>query len=164
MVARKIRKIQINQRLIPKTRVNLGGSMLQAFAKPSRRVSDRMRQVRSTGTGLEIQMERILAGMSVDYEVQPRLPGRPDFRVSGTNVLIFCDSSFWHGRRIVDLTGASFKRNKGFWKNKIIQNRARDRSTNRKLRAAGWKVLRVWDTSISKRPELVAARIEEAIK
>jgi DNA mismatch endonuclease, patch repair protein len=137
--------------------------MPRAFVKPSRAVSARMKRVHSRGTTLESEVEVILKGIKVKYEVQPKLPGHPDFRIRGTNVLLFCDSSFWHGRRQADVSGESFKRNRAYWTNKIVRNRERDAQTNRRLKTAGWKVLRFWDDSILKRPESVAARILEAV-
>lgn len=133
--------------------------MPATFMKPTKKVSDRMRRVRSRGTSLEANMGNILTGIGVDFETQPKLPGHPDFRIVGTKVLIFCDSSFWHGRKRADLTGMSFKRNREYWRNKIVRNRTRDRITDRRLKAAGWKVLRFWDTVIIKKPGLVSDRV-----
>jgi DNA mismatch endonuclease (patch repair protein) len=134
------------------------------FAKPSASISSRMKRVHSRGTTLETKMQDILKRMGVKYEAQPNLLGHPDFRISETKVLVFCDSSFFHGRRRADVTGESFKRNREFWTNKIVRNRQRDKETNKKLKTAGWTVLRFWDTSILKRPELVEARILKAIQ
>jgi DNA mismatch endonuclease (patch repair protein) len=109
-------------------------------------------------------MEEILKGINAPYEIQPSLAGHPDFRILRTKILIFCDSSFWHGRRKQDLMGKSFKKNRAYWTNKMIRNRERDARTNRKLRLAGWKTLRFWDDSILRRPDLVAARILEVAR
>src|SRR5437016_2361832 len=81
---------------------------------------------KSRGTGLEKRMEAVLKGAKFLYEKQPKLVGHPDFRIEGTRIVVFCDSSFWHGRRKADLAGTSFSRNKAFWMSKIIYNRKRD--------------------------------------
>jgi len=135
--------------------------MKQVFEKPSKEVSERMRKVRSTDTKLEKAMEEILRSLHVSYEEQPNIGGHPDFRIEGTNVLIFCDSSFWHGRMEKEVSGEAFKRNREFWKTKLAENRKRDTRTNRNLRREGWRVLRFWDTDIQKRPEKVRERLSK---
>jgi DNA mismatch endonuclease (patch repair protein) len=40
------------------------------------------------------------------------------------------------------------KHNAEFWRAKILGNRARDRRQTRLLRAAGWKVLRIWEHAL----------------
>lgn len=115
--------------------------------------------MRSRGTGLEREMEKILKSLRLRYERQPDLVGHPDFRVTGTRTLIFCDSSFWHGRRDKDLTGESFSRNRGFWTQKIAYNKSRDARITKQLKAAGWTVLRFWDTEIMKGSKSVTRRI-----
>jgi len=126
------------------------------FEKPSKDVSERMSRIRSSRTGLERSMESLLRSQHIRYQRQPDLPGHPDFRVFGTNIVIFCDSSFWHGRRKKELDGSAFKKNREFWMTKLQQNRRRDARTNRALRKLGWRVLRFSDAEILKRPENVA--------
>jgi DNA mismatch endonuclease (patch repair protein) len=109
-------------------------------------------------------MESLLRNRHVRYQRQPDLPGHPDFRVSGTNIVIFCDSSFWHGRRKNELDGSAFKKNREFWMTKLRQNRRRDMRTNRALRKLGWRVLRFSDAEILKRPENVARTLVEEIE
>lgn len=125
--------------------------------------SERLKMVRSRGTSLEARMEDILRGMGIAYEVQPALPGRPDFRIEGTRVLVFCDSSFWHGRRETDRNGSSFARNRALWAKKLEANRRRDATTSRKLRRAGWSVHRFWDTDIVPKPDKVADRLRRVV-
>jgi len=137
--------------------------MKRCFKKPSKEVSERMRKVKSRGTSLEKQMERILKGLDVKYQKQPNLQGHPDFRISGTNVLIFCDSSFWHGRREKEITGKAFKKNREFWRGKLTENRKRDERNNRALRKSGWSVQRFLDTNILKRSDKVRNRLRRII-
>lgn len=134
------------------------------FEKPSKEVSKRMSRIRSFDTGLEKSMESLLKNQKIKYEKQPPLPGRPDFRISGTKILIFCDSSFWHGRRKNELNGSAFKKNEEFWRTKLSENRKRDIRTNRTLRKLGWRVLRFLDTQISKSPEKVTKKLIEEIE
>jgi DNA mismatch endonuclease, patch repair protein len=122
-----------------------------------------MRRVKSRDTGLERAMEQILRSMNLRYEKQPRLPGHPDFKVLDAKVVLFCDSSFWHGRRQRDLDGESFKVRREFWADKLRYNKERDKKVTRKLRGEGWNVIRFWDNTILRRPDVVKARIERAL-
>jgi len=126
-------------------------------------VSERMKKVKSTDTNLEKTMEKTLRSLHIKYEKQPDLEGCPDFRIKGTNILIFCDSSFWHGKREKEITGEAFKKNREFWKKKLIENRKRDTQNNRALRRSGWSVQRFWDTDILKKPDKVINRLRRII-
>jgi DNA (cytosine-5)-methyltransferase 1 len=133
--------------------------VLLVTEKPSKKISDRMRKVKSKDTLIERTMERLLKQLYLKYEKQPRMIGHPDFILRMDKVAIFCDSSFWHGRASQKQV---FKRNRLFWEKKIQENRRRDRKNNRILRGLGWKVLRFWDDDILKRPRIVARRILRA--
>jgi len=134
------------------------------FKKPPKRTSERMRRVKSRDTTIERAMERMLDELGTEYEKQPKLYGRPDFAVKNAKVLIFCDSSFWHGRRDKEVSGRAFKRNVEFWTWKINENKKRDQRTRRKLRTEGWSVHRFWDTDIARRPEKVKNRLKRIIE
>jgi len=133
------------------------------FQKPSDDVSQRMRRIKSSGSSIEKIMARILRARKIKYRTQLNLPGRPDFRLIGKNVLIFCDSSFWHGRRHKEITGKAFSKNKTFWINKLLDNKKRDVRINRKLKKGGWKVLRFWDTDIIKSPNKIIKKLEKCL-
>ena len=133
------------------------------YKKPPIETTNRMRKVKSKETGLEKKMEFILNELNIDYEKQPSLIGKPDFRIKDSNILIFCDSSFWHGRRESDVKGKSFKRNKEFWIAKLNYNKKRDARNNRLLRKDGWSVYRFWDTDIFKNQEKVMRRLKRII-
>ena len=140
--------------------------MKSKFQKPPKEVSERMKKVRGKDTGIEKAMEKILRSLGIEYEKQPHLSnlaGRPDFRIRGTKVLIFCDSSFWHGRRKEEVTGEAFRRNKDFWTHKLNENRKRDRRINRSLKKEGWSVYRFWDTDILKSPKKVMRALEQVL-
>ena len=131
------------------------------FKTPTRAVSMRMQRIRSSGTSIERRMSGILNELDIKYDIQTKLYGHPDFKLIGTNILIFCDGSFWHGRNKADLSGKSFGRNARFWKDKINYNFRRDSKINLALKKDGWVVVRFWDTDINKRPNYVKARILE---
>ncbi len=134
------------------------------FRKPSLAVSRRMKRVKSSNTRIEKRMEALLKNQEIRYERQPSLTGKPDFRIKDANILVFCDSSFWHGRRKKEVKGEAFKKNRDFWVNKLRENKNRDARINRALRKEGWRALRFWDTDILKFPEKVTARLKRELK
>ena len=129
------------------------------FKKPSEETSKRMVRVKSRGTKLEKAMESLLRREKIRYHRQPKLTGKPDFQIRGTDILVFCDSSFWHGRRQKEISGRAFKKNKEFWQTKLLNNKERDKRINRTLRKEGWKVLRFWDTDVLKSPGKVIRKL-----
>lgn len=66
---------------------------------------------------------------------------RPDFVFRKTKIAVFVDGCFWH--KCADHCG--FVRLPPFWQAKVTRNRERDGEQNRKLIAAGWEVVRVWE-------------------
>lgn len=137
--------------------------MKPKFEKPPKEVSERMRRVRSKDTSIERAMEKTLMEIGIDYEKQPNIFGKPDFRIKDTKILIFCDSSFWHGRKKKELSGEAFKKNREFWTTKLRENVNRDQRTNGRLRKDGWSVHRFWDTDILKNQEKVKKRLTRMI-
>lgn len=84
-----------------------------------------------------------------------RLPGRPDFAFCAARVAIFVDGCFWHGCRWRCRVPQD---NREYWQREVSRNAARDRATNKPLRGAGWRVLRIWGRSL-RSPETVIRRI-----
>src|ERR1700722_12922630 len=77
---------------------------------------------------------------------QQSLPGKPDFIFRRERLAIFVDGCFWHGCR----THCRMpKSRRDFWPPKIAKNRARDRRVNLILKSQGWRVIRVWEHSLS---------------
>ena len=132
----------------------------KSYLPPEPSVSDRMKRVPRRDTKIERRMKEILHDNGFRYRSQPPNYGKPDFRIPHTSVLIFCDSSFWHGRR---LARNRFSKNEAFWVAKLRYNRSRDLTVSRVLRQRGWAVLRFWDDDIMNRPDKVIQRLCEAV-
>lgn len=114
---------------------------------------------RDTGPERIIAQELRRAGKRPKRHVSG-LPGRPDFVFTKAKVVVFVDGDFWHGWRF-----PVWQHKLGpFWREKISANRARDRSTFRKLRVAGWIVIRVWEHEIERDPEACIHRITSALE
>lgn len=67
--------------------------------------------------------------------------GKPDFVFPKSRVVVFVDGCFWHRCPRHGTIPAS---NKAFWKAKLERNIRRDKLVNRTLKAAGWRIVRVW--------------------
>lgn len=111
-------------------------------------------------TGPEMAVRRLLYANGLRYRVQYPVPGAPrrsiDIAFPSKKVAVFIDGCFWHGcsehRNIP-------AHNRGWWQNKIDQNRSRDRDTDEKLREAGWIVLRFWEHDAA---EMIAEDVMKA--
>lgn len=128
-----------------------------------RKRSEIMSHIRSRYTTLDMRMRRLLMDSGYQFKMYPRLYGHPDFLVAG-ELAVFCDSSFWHGRNWA-LLKRQLQRgaNATYWVKHIEQNKRRDHDVSKKLRLAGYKVLRFWDRDILKKPESCLSRIEKAL-
>jgi DNA mismatch endonuclease, patch repair protein len=71
-----------------------------------------------------------------------RFQVRPDFVFPKLRLAVFVDGCFWHG---CPIHATQPKQNAKFWSDKISTNQARDRLVTRRLRADGWRVLRIWE-------------------
>lgn len=104
-----------------------------------------MSQVKSKDTGLELAVRSALYREGLRFRKHVAdLPGRPDIVFSHKKVVVFIDGDFWHGYRFPHWRRSLSR----FWQEKIEKNRMRDRSNFRKLRARGWKVIRLWQHQV----------------
>jgi DNA mismatch endonuclease, patch repair protein len=82
-----------------------------------------------------------------------------------SNLLVFCDGDFWHGRDLEKRVERLAKgHNPAYWLSKITRNVERDRATNEALAALGWQVLRFWETDIKRDADGIAAIIHEIVR
>ncbi len=85
---------------------------------------------------------------------------RPDFIFPRFKVAVFVDGCFWHG---CPRHATQPKSNRAFWNHKLAWNKARDRRVNRTLRGQGWRVVRIWECSLRRRPEACLNRIRRVL-
>jgi DNA mismatch endonuclease, patch repair protein len=93
------------------------------------------------------------------------LPGRPDIVLSGARLVVFVDGDFWHGKTWT-MRKAKLARghNADYWISKIQRNMKRDRQRDRELSAAGWLVLRAWESEIHADLDRIVRHVESAIR
>lgn len=118
-----------------------------------------MSRVPSSGNKTtELKLATLLrtAGISGWRRHYPLL-GNPDFVFPQTRITIFVDGCFWHGHNC----GRNLepKTNARAWNAKIEGNKARDRKNSRTLRGKGWRVIRIWECDLTKRPAKCLRRI-----
>jgi len=126
-----------------------------------------MAAVRGRDTRPELLLRRALHARGLRYRVHPRnVTGRPDLANRSRRVAVFVDGDFWHGnpeewrRRGFDSLEAQFHGgNRAKWVAKIRRNVERDSEVDDALAAAGWRVLRFWESEVRADPEAVADRV-----
>jgi DNA mismatch endonuclease (patch repair protein) len=129
------------------------------FTKKKR--SQVMAAIRSKGNkGTELKLGSILGAAGITGWRRHRpLPGRPDFVFARQRLAVFVDGCFWHGCR----WHCRMPKSRGhYWKPKIDRNKARDRAVRILLRAAGWRVYRIWEHSL-RTPDVVVLRLKAAL-
>ena len=113
--------------------------------------SERMSRVRSKDTKPEWIVRRLVHGLGYRYKLHDAaLPGKPDLVFPARRKVIFIHGCFWHrhGARC-PLTRLP-KSKLDFWRPKLERNRERDQRNKRLLRAAGWRVLTIWECQLSR--------------
>lgn len=85
---------------------------------------------------------------------------RPDFVFRRERVVVFVDGCFWHS---CPEHGSVPSSNVDFWRGKLEANLARDRRADTSLADSGWKVVRLWEHDVRRRPLACAGVILEAL-
>ena len=121
--------------------------------------SEVMSRIRSVDTKPERIVRRLLTEMGYRYRLNVKtLSGRPDIVLKKYNALIFVHGCFWHlcphcGEGRIPTT------RREYWEEKLINNKRRDQRNTRKLRREGWRVLRLWECDVEKKPEKVVRKL-----
>lgn len=108
------------------------------------------KKIKSKNTGIELLLAKSMYARGLRYTKNDKsVFGTPDFCFKGKKIAIFCDSEFWHGKKLLE--GEEFKTNSDFWYTKIKNNIKRDQEVNKTLAKEGWKVIRFWGDDIKNR-------------
>lgn len=125
------------------------------------KTSARMRRTTGRDNALERALRSALFREGLRFRVHYLISGARrrsiDVAFIGPRVAVFVDGCFWHGCPEHATWPA---RNAEFWRQKIEANRRRDVDTDILLRAAGWKVVRIWEHESL---EAGVARVREAM-
>lgn len=130
-------------------------------AASSASVAAVMRGNRGRDTRPELGVRRAVWALGLRYRVGVRpistLRRTADMVFTRAKVAVFVDGCFWHG---CPLHHRPARLNADFWSSKIEGNRRRDEDTDRRLREAGWTVVRVWE---HEEPGDAADRVRSAV-
>lgn len=128
----------------------------------SQAAAQRMRANRSRGTKPEMAIVRELDELGIGYErhasALPNSRRTADFLLREARVAVYVDGCFWHS---CPKHGTEAKANHRFWSTKLRTNVERDEDTNMALRAAGWRVIRIWE---HEDPRDAASRIAAVVR
>lgn len=133
-------------------------------------VTAAMRAVKSAGTSPELVLRKALSARGLRYRLHyAKAPGKPDIAFVSARVAVFVDGDYWHGNqwRLRGFSSLDEQlenvANREYWKRKIERNMSRDRENNKKLKKAGWKVIRVWESDIKKDAQKAADKVARAV-
>ena len=106
-----------------------------------------MSGIKATDTGPELAVRKGLHRGGFRYRLHDRrLPGRPDLVFPKHGAVIFVNGCFWHGHDCQLFKWP--KTRSGFWREKILGNKDRDRRNHAQLLADGWRVGHVWECAL----------------
>ena len=100
---------------------------------------------RDTAPELAIRRELHRRGFRyyVDRRPLPNLRRKADIVFPRAKLAVFVDGCFWHG--CSEHGKRRHRTNEWYWSDKIETNIVRDRDTDARLRAAGWRSARIWE-------------------
>lgn len=121
-----------------------------------------MQNIRSSDTKAELLVTRELRERKIYFARNVKsIFGKPDIVFRRKKTVVFIDSDFWHvhpARFIMP------KSNKRYWKEKIRRNKERDKEVNKKLKGAGWKVIRIWEYDVKRNIDKCIKKIVKAVE
>jgi DNA mismatch endonuclease (patch repair protein) len=113
-----------------------------------------MSGIRGKDTLPELQVRRFLHGTGLRFLLHARhLPGRPDVVLPKHETVVFVHGCFWHRHHSCKYAYEPAS-NRRFWRNKFLDNVARDKRVKSQLRRAGWRVLVVWECAAGNKERL----------
>jgi DNA mismatch endonuclease (patch repair protein) len=126
--------------------------------------SELMSRVHSKGNETtETRLARLLRKSHLKgWRRHSPLLGKPDFVWPAERVVVFVDGCFWHGHQCGH-RNLTPRTNPAAWREKLMRNRARDRRVTRHLRRRGWRVVRIWECQLARRPRTCIRRIAQAL-
>lgn len=119
-----------------------------------------MARIGARNTGPELDLRRALRAAGLHYQLRRALPGSPDLTLGEPRVAIFVHGCFWHG---CPKHYQEPRTRAAFWKEKLKQNRLRDRRVTKELRKRGWKVLVIWECDVENDLSGVVRRIASSL-
>lgn len=108
-----------------------------------------MSSIKSKDTKPEMIVRRYLHHHGIRYRLHVNnLPGKPDLVLKKFTAVIFVHGCFWHqhnGCKNSNIPSTNIK----FWKSKLSRNIERDKQNISQLLSYEWRVLIIWECSLS---------------
>jgi DNA mismatch endonuclease (patch repair protein) len=125
--------------------------MADVFTKVKR--SEIMARIQGHGNrNTEVALVKVFRQHKISgWRRKQKVFGKPDFVFPKLKLAVFVDGCFWHG---CPKHGTQPKNNATYWRFKIARNQSRDQLVTRKLRALGWRVLRIWEHEFALKNEI----------
>jgi DNA mismatch endonuclease (patch repair protein) len=106
-----------------------------------------MAGIRAATTKPEMRIRRGLHARGFRFRLHDRkLPGRPDLILPKYSAVIFVHGCFWHQHECELFKWPQTRRE--FWRDKIEGNARRDALAEARLRASGWRILKIWECAL----------------
>lgn len=123
-----------------------------------------MAAIRSKNTKPELIVRKYLFSQGFRYRINDKsLAGKPDIVLKKYNTVVFVNGCFWHLHK--DCKYFVFpKDNADYWKNKILGNVERDKRNYNTLKAAGWKVIIIWECQLKHSKEETLTELVKEIR
>jgi len=137
--------------------------MADVHSKETR--SYNMSRIRSKDTKPEMLVRKFLHKNGFRYRLHVKnMPGKPDIVLPKYKTVIFIHGCFWHGHE-----GCKYyvvpKTRTEWWLNKINGNISNDTTAENNLRAAGWKIIKIWECELKKGTlEVTLSHLEDTLK
>jgi DNA mismatch endonuclease (patch repair protein) len=118
-----------------------------------------MSRIRSKDTRPEKMVRSFLHSRGFRFRLHKRsLPGAPDIVLPRFHTVIFVHGCFWHAHRSCRYA-TSPRSNRRYWRRKLDGNVDRHQRNVSALKAAGWRVITIWECQIKRSPQAVRQRL-----
>jgi DNA mismatch endonuclease (patch repair protein) len=120
-----------------------------------------MSRIRSGDTKPELIVRSLLHRSGYRYSLRRKdLPGNPDLVMPKYKAVVFIHGCFWHWHQDPSCNISKVpKSNTSFWLEKFKYNTSRDARNEKALKAAGWKVIQVWECEVLRDPESALIKV-----
>lgn len=124
-----------------------------------------MSLIKGRNTRPELVVRKLLHRLGYRYRLHVAgLPGKPDIVLTKYRSVIFVHGCFWHRHDSAKCKLARLPKSRiNFWTSKLEGNKVRDKENLKKLTAAGWRALVIWECQL-KDIDVLTRRVTKFLK
>lgn len=129
-----------------------------------------MAAIRSKNNRTEVALRKSLHALGLRFRVHATgIIGKPDIVFSRLRIAVFVDGDYWHSRLLQEKGLKALKKTlvtptRAYWLEKFQRNVRRDLQVSSELKAAGWLVLRFWESDLKRDLRPAVKRIGAAVR